>query len=63
MKNIEVVGKFVIVKDLQFSDYMKDDNGKIKIYDTFLEAAETCGIYEFEDVLILEISYNHVEKE
>ena len=62
MENSELVGKFIIVKDLQFSDFMKDNEGKIKIYDSFEDANVTCGIYEFDDVLILEVKYNYKEK-
>lgn len=63
MKNNEVVGKYVIVKDLNFSDFMKDENGKIKIYNSYDEAGLTCGMYEFEDVLILKIESNYVEND
>jgi hypothetical protein len=63
MKNSEVVGKYVIVENLKFSDYMKDEQGNIKIYDTLEEASCVCGIYEFENVLILKVEYNHVEME
>lgn len=62
MKNSELVGKFIIVKDLQFSDFMKDNEGKIKIYDSFEDANITCGMYEFDDVLILEVKHNYKEK-
>ncbi len=62
MKNKEVVGKYIIVKDLEFSDFMKDSNDKIKLYNSIKEAAETCGMYEFEDVLILKVEHNYVEK-
>ena len=63
VKNSEAVGKFVIVKDLNFSDFMKDEEGKIIVYDTFEQAAVTCGMYEFPDALVLEVKYNHVEDE
>lgn len=63
MKNKELVGKFIIVKDLEFSDFMKDSEGKIKTYNSFDEAASTCGIYEFPDVLILQVVHNHIENE
>ena len=61
--NKKAVGKYIIIKDLEFSDFMKDDDGKIKLYNTINEAAETCGMYEFEDVLVCKIEYNHVEKD
>ena len=62
MKNSEATGKYIIVKDLNFSDYMKDEDNKISIYNSFEDAADVCGIYELEDVLILKVMYNHVEK-
>jgi hypothetical protein len=61
MKNSELVGKFIIVKDLQFSDFMKDEKGEIEVYDTLEQAAVTCGMYEFPDVLIMQVVFNHVE--
>ena len=63
MKNSELVGKYVIIKDLKFSDYMKDEDGNINTYDTFEEASLTCGMYEFEDVLIMKVEYNYVDRE
>lgn len=62
MKNKDLVGKFIIVKDLQFSDFMKDDKEGICVYDTYEEACTTCGMYEFPDVLVMEIKYNHIER-
>jgi hypothetical protein len=62
MENKEVVGKFIIIKDLLFSDFMKDEDGNIRVFDTMLEAAETCGMYEFPNVLVCKIEYNHIEK-
>ena len=61
MKNKDIVGKYVIVKDLEFSDFMKDKNGKIKVYNTLDEAGVTCGMYEFEDALVMKVEFNHVE--
>jgi len=63
MNNKDVVGKFIIIKDLEFSDFMKDKDDKINIYDTLEEASLTCGMYEFPDVLICKIEYNHIEPE
>lgn len=63
MDNSKVVGKYIIVKDLNFSDYMKDKDGKINVYDTFNEASLVCGMYEFPNVLILKVEYNHIERE
>jgi hypothetical protein len=53
-------GKYVIV-DFKTMDYMKDKNGKINIYDTEEEAASTCGMYEFENVWVCKLIYNHIE--
>jgi hypothetical protein len=60
--NNEVVDKYIIVKDLNFSDYMKDESGNILLYDTYEQACIECGMYEFEDVLILKIVKNYIEK-
>lgn len=62
MKNNEVVGKYIIVKSLLFDDFMKDDKGKIKLYESLSDAYGICGMHEFPDVLVLKIEYNHVEK-
>ena len=62
MKNAKAIGKYIIVKDLKFSDFHKNIKGKIKVYDTEREALLTCGMYEFEDVLVLQVMHNHVEK-
>jgi hypothetical protein len=63
MENNKVVGKYIIIKDLDFSDFMKDEQGKIKLYDSIDEANETCGMYEFPNVLICKIEHNYVESE
>ena len=62
MTNKEIVGKFVIVKDLQFSDFMKNEKGEINVYDTYDQAMLVCGMYEFEDVLVMEIKYNYDDR-
>lgn len=59
--NKDIVGKYVILKDLSCQDYMKDENGKMNVYDTLEEACATCGMYEFEDAIVIKIEYNHVE--
>ena len=61
MENNKVVGKYIIIKDLDFSDFMKDEQGKIKLYDSIDEASETCGMYEFPNVLICKIEHNYRE--
>lgn len=59
--NKNSVGKYMIIKDLNFSDFMKDELGNIKLYNDIDDAYDVCGINEFEDVLICKIEYNHVE--
>ena len=61
MTNKESVGKFVIVKCLQFSDFMKNEKGEINVYDSYDQAMLVYGMYEFEDVLVMEIKYNYVD--
>ena len=61
MTNKESVGKFVIVKCLQFSDFMKNEKGEIKVSDSYDQAMLVCWMYEFEDVLVMEIKYNYVD--
>ena len=63
MENKDAVGKYIIIKDLKFSDFMKDKDGNIIVYDTEEDAGDTCGIYEFENVLICKIIFNHTENE
>ena len=63
MKNSETVGKYIIVKDLQFSDFMKDKEGNIKLYEEYGDAQLDCWIEEFPDALILKVEYNYIEKE
>ena len=46
MENSKVVGKYVIVTDLKFTDFMKDKDGNINVYDTFNDASRVCGMYE-----------------
>jgi hypothetical protein len=42
-------------------DFMKDVDGNIKYYDTEDEACLICGIYEFENVWVMKLIYNHIE--
>jgi hypothetical protein len=63
MDNNNATGKFIIIKDLNFSDYFKDEDNKIKIFDSEDEAFNTCGMYEFEDVLVLKVIGRHQEPE
>jgi hypothetical protein len=55
-------GQFVII-DLRNMDFMKDENGKIVFYDSYDDACDTCGIYEFENAWVMELKYNHIEPE
>lgn len=54
--------KFVII-DLRNMDYMKDEQGKIVYYDSDEEAYNVCGMYEFENVWVCKLIYNHIEKD
>lgn len=53
-------GQFVIINLIDM-DFMKDKHGKICYYDTFDEAVDTCGIYEFENAWVMQLMYNHIE--
>ena len=44
-------------------DFMKDKDGKIIFYDTEDEASLTCGMYEFENIWVMGLKYNHIEEE
>lgn len=57
-----MVGKFVII-DLRNMDFMKDENGNINYYDTEEDVCVTCGMYEFENAWVMELKYNHIEKD
>jgi hypothetical protein len=52
--------KYVII-DLRNMDFMKDEDGKIEMYDTLHEAGNVCGMYEFEDAWVCQLIYNHKE--
>jgi hypothetical protein len=55
-------GQFVIV-DLRNMDFMKDKEGKIRVYNTEEDASLTCGMYEFENAWVCELKYNHIEND
>jgi len=55
-------GKFVIVKNLTFNEYMSDKNGCC-MYDTEEEAYKVCSMHEFPNALILEIKKEYKEAE
>lgn len=53
-------GQYVII-NLRDMDFMKDLEGKINFYDTEEEARTICGMYEFENVWIMQLVYNHID--
>ena len=53
-------GKYVII-DLRNMNFMKNEKGEINYYDTLEEASVTCGMYEFENVWVMKLMYNHIE--
>ena len=54
-------GKYVII-DLRTMDFMKNEYGTIKYYDTEEDAGLICGIQEFENAWVMQLVYNHIEK-
>lgn len=52
--------QYVIV-DLKKNEVMKDINGEIKYYDSEERAKLICGLYEFENVWVVKLVYNHIE--
>ena len=61
--NKSLVGKYLILKDIGCSDYMKDQKGNIVFFDTLEDACFNCGIYEFKDAIVIKVEYNHVEED
>ena len=55
-----MVGKYVII-DLRTMDFMKDEHGTIKYYDTEEQAGLACGIHELENAWVMQLVYNHIE--
>ena len=53
-------GQYVIISLIDM-DFMKNKEGKINYYDTLQEAADICGMYEFENAWVMELIYNHIE--
>ena len=53
-------GKYVII-DLRTMDFMKDEQGTIKYYDTEEQAGLACGIHELENAWVMQLVYNHIE--
>ena len=54
-------GQYVII-DLRTMDFMKNEDGEVDFYDTIEEACEVCGMYEFENVWVCKLMFNHIEK-
>lgn len=57
-----MIDKFVII-NLETLDYFKDENKKIKLFDTIEDTRRTAWIYELENVHILEIKDYYDEEE
>ena len=57
-----MIGQYVII-GLRSMDFFKDENGKIKYYDTEEEACNICGIYELKNAWVMKLVYNHIEVE
>ena len=54
--------QYIIVKDLELSDYFKTESGNPKIFNTLREACEVCGMYELDKSLVLKVVYTHIEE-
>lgn len=48
--------------NLNNMDFMKNDDGKIMLYKSASDASEVCGMYEWDDVWVVKLIYNHKEK-
>lgn len=53
--------KYFIINTNNF-DCFKDEQGNIAYYNTEDEARLICGMYEFENVWVAKLVYNHIEK-
>lgn len=53
-------GKYAII-DIKNKDFFKDRNGNIITYENPENAADVCGIYEFENAWVVKLIYNHIE--
>lgn len=53
--------KYAII-DILTMDFMKNEEGFIKLYDTPDDASTVCGMYEFDDVWVVKLIYNHRER-
>jgi len=59
--NNNMKGKYVII-DLRDMGYFKENGKDIVYFDTLDAAAETCGMYEFENVWIMKLEYNYIDE-
>lgn len=55
MSNKDLIGKYVILKDIFASDYYKDENGQIKLFDTYELALQIAWMAELSDVIIVHV--------
>jgi len=55
MNNKDLIGKYVILKDIFASDYYKDENDQIKLFNTYEDALQTAWIAELSDVIIVHV--------
>lgn len=55
MNNKDLIGKYVILKDIFASDYYKDENGQIKLFDTYELALQIAWMAELLDVIIVHV--------
>lgn len=53
MNNKDLIGKYVILKDIFASDYYKDVDGNIVLFDNYEIALQTAWMTELSDVLIV----------
>lgn len=55
MNNKDLIGKYVILKDIFAGDYYKDENDKIKLFDTYELALQIAWMAELSDVIIVHV--------
>jgi len=54
--------QYIIVDNIN-KEFFKDENGNIKIFETFDDVHIHCGFYKFENVWICKLMYNYKEDE
>lgn len=52
--------KYIII-NLEKLEVFKNIDGSIRYFDSEIDASIVCGIYEFENVWISKLVYNHIE--